>query len=159
VATRYFTLEQARALLPRVRRSMGEALQLHGHLRGAIASLGESGLEVNWALLRGEEQPDDADERTRQGLARARMIYGALREVVATLEGLGVEVKSVLNGIVDFPSWRDGELEVLLCYKLGEADIGHYHAIDEGFAGRRDLDEHRFTSEREPEQLAEPHLQ
>jgi hypothetical protein len=148
VATRYFTLEQARALLPRVRSSLSQALQLHGHLRTAIASLGDAGHEINWAVLRGEQQlGDEADEQATQALARARMIYGALRESVARIEALGVEVKSVMNGLVDFPSWCDGKHEVLLCYKLGEAEIGYFHGSDDGFADRRPIEGHRFTSE------------
>ena len=75
MATRYFTVEQARALLPRVRHVMGQALQLHRHLRTAVASLGDDGHEVDWALLRGEQQlGEQADERSTQALARARMI-------------------------------------------------------------------------------------
>jgi hypothetical protein len=147
VARRYFTLEQARALLPRVRSSMGQALQLHRHLRTSVASLGEAGHEVDWALLRGEQQLDEqADERATQSLARARMIYMALRESIGQMEALGVEVKSVMNGLIDFPSWCDGEREVLLCYKLGEPELEFFHDLDEGFAGRRSIAGHEFTS-------------
>jgi hypothetical protein len=150
VATRYFTLEQARALLPRVRSSMGQALQLHRHLRTSVASLGDAGHEVDWALLRGEQQLDEqADERSTQALARARMIYMALRESIAQIEALGVEVKSVMNGLIDFPSWCDGELEVVLCYKLGEPELEFFHDLEEGFAGRRPIAGHEFMSERD----------
>lgn len=149
MATRYFTLEQARALLPRVRSSMSQALQLHRHLRLAIAKLGDAGHEVDWALLRGEQQLRDADESATRSLARTRMIYTALRESVGHIESLGVEVKSVMNGLIDFPSWCDGEREVVLCYKLGEPELAFFHDVDEGFAGRRPIDGHEFTSERE----------
>lgn len=149
MASRYFTLEQARALLPRVRSSMGQALQLHRHLRAAVASLGEHGHEVDWALLRGEQQLDEqADEQSTRALARARMIYMALRESIGQIEALGVEVKSVMNGLVDFPSWCDGEREVLLCYKLGEPELEFFHDLEEGFAGRRSIAGHEFLSER-----------
>lgn len=150
MATRYFSLDEARALLPRVRAVLGQALQLHGHLRASIAALGGAGHEVDWALLRGEQELDGADELASEGLARARMIYDTLRESVAGLEGLGVQVKSVLNGLVDFHSWCDDEREVLLCYKLGELDIGFFHDLDVGFAGRETVEGHRFTSERGP---------
>jgi hypothetical protein len=148
VATRYFTVEQARALLPRVRQVMGQALQLHRHLRTAVASLGDDGHEVDWALLRGEQQLDEkADEQATQALARARMIYMALRESVGQIEALGVEVKSVMNGLIDFPSWCDGEHEVVLCYKLGEPELEFFHDLEEGFAGRRSIAGHEFTTE------------
>lgn len=161
MATRYFTLEQARALLPRVRSSMGQALQLHRHLRASVASLGDAGHEVDWALLRGEQQLDEqADERSTQALARARMIYMALRESIGQIEALGVEVKSVMNGLIDFPSWCDGEREVVLCYKLGEPELEFFHDLDEGFTGRRPITGHEFMSERDEtlEPLAEREL-
>jgi hypothetical protein len=148
VATRYFTVEQARELLPRVRSSMGQALQLHRHLRASVAEIGDAGHEVDWALLRGEQQLDEqADERSTQSLARARMIYMALRESIGQIEALGVEVKSVMNGLIDFPSWCDGEREVVLCYKLGEPELEFFHDLDEGFAGRRSIVGHEFTCE------------
>ncbi|KIG16834.1 hypothetical protein DB30_03996 [Enhygromyxa salina] len=162
MATRYFTLEQAQALLPRVRSLMGQALQLHGHLRKAIARLSDDGHEINWALLRGEEQlaaPDDeleSDEGS-DALERARMIYLALRESVAQIEALGAEVKGVMDGLVDFRSWRDGTHEVLLCFKLGEAEIQFYHGLDEGFDGRHPTAGHRFCAEFEGD--AEPDRQ
>jgi hypothetical protein len=149
VATRYFTLDEAQALVPRVRALLGRALQLHGHLRAAIARLADAGHEINWAMLRGEEQLEDlADERSEQALERARMIYLALRESVAEIEGLGAEVKGVVEGLVDFHSWCDGEHEVLLCWKLGEPEIRFFHAVDDGFAGRKPIKGHSFTSER-----------
>lgn len=164
MATRYFTLDEAQALVPRVRALLGQALQLHGHLRVAIARLSADGFEVTWAVLRGElalrtDDPDELDdeldaidpqavERTEEAIERARMIYAALREVVAQIEVLGVEVKAVVDGLVDFRSWCDGEHEVLLCWKLGEDEIRFFHGLEDGFAGRRPVKGHRFTSER-----------
>ncbi|PRP99014.1 hypothetical protein ENSA5_29350 [Enhygromyxa salina] len=149
MASRYFTLEQAQALLPRVRKLMGQALQLHGHLRTAIARLGDAGHDIDWPLLRGEQELDEFDdEPAAQALAKARMIYLALREVVALIEGLGVEVKGVMEGLVDFRSWCDGEQEVVLCYKLGEPEIRFFHGLNDGFAGRRSVKGHEFTTER-----------
>jgi hypothetical protein len=127
---------------------MGRALQLHGHLRRNVAKLGEAGHEVSWSLLRGETEFDDeVDAGEREQLERARMIYQALRESVTEIESLGAEVKGVMEGLVDFPSWRDGHEEVVLCWKLGESEIGYYHELDVGFAGRKPVSGHRFTAE------------
>ena len=149
MAQRYFTLDEAQALVPRVRAAMSRALQLHGHLRVAIGRLGETGQQVSWPMLRSEEELADADEDTRELLARARMLYLALREAVTDIEGLGAEVKGVMEGLVDFRSWRDGHEEVLLCWKLGEDEIRWYHGAEDGFAGRRPVKGQRFTAERE----------
>jgi hypothetical protein len=57
---------------------------------------------------------------------------------VASLNGMGIQLKGPLEGLIDFPSYRDGEL-VELCWKLGEEKVDHWHEIGEGFAGRRKL--------------------
>jgi hypothetical protein len=150
VATRYFSLDEAQALVPRVRSLLGEALQLHGHLRVAIARLSEAGHEITWAMLRGEDRlggddSDKPDPKAQQGLERSRMIYLALRERITAIEELGVEVKGVVEGLVDFHSWCEGE-HVLLCWKLGEPEIRFFHGVEDGFAGRRSIKGHHFTA-------------
>jgi len=50
----------------------------------------------------------------------------------------GVEVKDVDEGLVDFPALRRGET-VLLCWRLGEDEIGYWHTAEDGFDGRRPL--------------------
>ena len=145
MATRYFTLDEAQALLPQVRGFLGRALQLHAHLRRTVAELGDEGHEISWSMLRGDEAPDDLPRAAEHELARARMLYATLRESVTAVEDLGAEVKGVIEGLVDFRSWRDGCEEVCLCWKLGEAEIGHYHGIHDGFAERRPIAGQRFT--------------
>jgi hypothetical protein len=63
---------------------------------------------------------------------------GELEACVRELTDLGVQVKDLDTGLVDFPSFRDGE-EVLLCWQLGEDEIAWWHTLDGGFAGRRPL--------------------
>lgn len=154
MATRYFSLDEAQALVPQVRSLLGQALQLHGHLRVAIARLSEAGHEVTWAMLRGDDQLEPVDELERDehdehGLERARMLYVTLRETVTDIEALGVQVKGVVEGLVDFHSWCDGEHEVVLCWKLGEPEIRFFHGLDDGFAGRKPIKGHRFTAKPE----------
>jgi len=62
-------------------------------------------------------------------------VFSVLRAVYAEL---GVEVKDLDEGLVDFPALRRGET-VLLCWRLGEDDVGYWHTVQEGFAGRRPL--------------------
>jgi hypothetical protein len=61
-----------------------------------------------------------------------------LAGVVDELTDLGVQVKDLDTGLVDFPARRRGET-VLLCWRLGEDEIGWWHRVDDGFAGRRPL--------------------
>ena len=63
-----------------------------------------------------------------------------LRQAAEEIEGLGCLLKDLDIGLVDFPC-RLGEREVYLCWKLGESNIRFWHYTDEGFAGRKPLDE------------------
>ena len=54
------------------------------------------------------------------------------------LEELDIVVRDLERGLIDFPSLIGGE-EVYLCWLLGEPSVGHWHAIEAGFAGRRPL--------------------
>ena len=146
MAPRYFTLAQAQALLPHVRTMLGSALQLHAHLRRKLATLQDHGVDIDWPALRGQTAPETQDEFTRDELGRARGIYATLRELITELESSGVELKSVTNGLVDFPSWCDGEREVLLCYRLGDADITHFHGLEDDFEARVSIEGHEFTT-------------
>ena len=51
----------------------------------------------------------------------------------------GAIVKDLDEGLVDFPALRHGE-EILLCWRLGEDEVAHWHGLEEGFAGRKLLD-------------------
>ncbi len=63
-----------------------------------------------------------------------------LRSTVEDLDALGVLVKDLDAGLVDFPAVR-GDERVLLCWQLGEEQVAWWHRPDDGFAGRRPLDE------------------
>jgi hypothetical protein len=62
-----------------------------------------------------------------------------LYKAIETLEGTGVMIKSVDEGLLDFPSKRFDE-EVWLCWKAGEDEIKFWHGKDEGFMGRKPLE-------------------
>jgi hypothetical protein len=76
---------------------------------------------------------DDELAQIEDELAKDRK---RLHEFVEELRQLGVEPKSGVDGIVDFPAMLDGEL-VYLCWKLGEAEILYWHALDSGYDGRQ----------------------
>lgn len=63
-----------------------------------------------------------------------------VRDAMAEIDAIGVQVKDLDIGLLDFPCKVDGKI-VLLCWKLGEQGITHWHGTDEGFAGRKPIDE------------------
>jgi hypothetical protein len=64
----------------------------------------------------------------------AQTITDSLSEITST----GVQVKDLEIGLLDFPCVVEGRV-VLLCWKLGEEAITHWHGTDEGFAGRKPI--------------------
>ncbi|HEX2014785.1 MAG TPA: DUF2203 domain-containing protein [Nitrososphaera sp.] len=75
-------------------------------------------------------------------IAKKQVLNAAVSELYAAierLEGTGIVIKSVDEGLLDFPSKRFEE-EVWLCWKAGEDEIKFWHAKDEGFMGRKPLE-------------------
>ena len=81
----------------------------------------------------------DPGELARVEAEIAEQAKGVAR-CVNEIHGLGAQVKDADEGLVDFPALR-GDEEVLLCWKLGEGEIRFWHDLEEGFAGRRPLDD------------------
>lgn len=69
------------------------------------------------------------------------------RDTLAEIDSIGVQVKDLEQGLLDFPYVMDGKT-VLLCWKLGEPAITHWHTEEEGFAGRKPLDARFGKTER-----------
>ena len=65
-------------------------------------------------------------------------IEASLAEDLFMVQALGVELKGIEQGLVDFPTMRDGRV-VYLCWQLGEGTIAYWHEIDAGFSGRQPL--------------------
>ena len=115
---KYFTVYQANSALPYVSRVVEDISAVYGRI-----------IE----LRRGADMPvgPDTDAEKEYELTMDR-----LSELVDELHAVGVELKDFELGLVDFPAIHDGR-DVLLCWKRGETDIGHWHEIDAGLAGRQ----------------------
>ncbi len=69
---------------------------------------------------------------------RERAIQSA-KDTLSEINAIGVQVKDLDIGLLDFPCLMDGEI-VLLCWKMGEPTISHWHGTEEGYSGRKPLD-------------------
>jgi hypothetical protein len=122
-----FTVQEANALLPDVRKIAGKIQRAHrklGHYREDAKKAAEA------AERGGGGFPD--------GVAYAAVLT-ELTVQLSELETLGVQLKDFERGLVDFPSMREGRV-VLLCWQLGEGDeLEWWHDMDAGFAGRTPL--------------------
>ncbi len=128
---RTYTVQEANQELPRVRRIVEQIAQLS-------ALLPE--LEDQARIAEYESRRDGATADKKQKGQQARDAASAAElerlKAIAALNGLGISLKGALEGLVDFPSYRDGEA-VELCWKLGEEKVDHWHRIGEGYAGRK----------------------
>jgi len=66
-----------------------------------------------------------------------------LSRYVEELSDTGAELKDYETGLVDFPAVMDGR-SVLLCWKLGETQVEHWHETDEGVSGRQSVADRCF---------------
>jgi hypothetical protein len=125
---RVFTIEEANALLPELR-----ALLLE--LRQAIEEFDRAEAEVSVAdsIVRGNGHGPPTEPYARRQAARE-----ALARRIEGIGELGCELKDPRQGLIDFPSRREGE-DIYLCWKLDEPAVDHWHPIDTGYAGRQPL--------------------
>jgi hypothetical protein len=130
---RYFTPEQANDALVEIRPLVEELIE-HRRAQERIAAEREelaAKIAGNGGGIDAQDLADleAASEQERIGVARC----------VNAIHELGAIVKSVDEGLVDFPAMRDGD-EILLCWRLGEDDVAFWHPLEEGFAGRKPID-------------------
>ena len=126
---KHFTLTEARAALPALRRRLLRIGELLAEARRAPNTPGASHVVV----LRGNGKGPILSGAGRWKEEAQRLIEGIADE--------GIQIKDLERGLVDFPHFLGGDpaREVFLCWHLGEDTIDFWHEIDAGIAGRRPL--------------------
>ena len=150
---RYFTLDEANALVPELQARLMGLLQVVGHLKRLRDRIEAAGFPIAPAGL--ENQLDEAPPHVRRPLAHFRGLYETMGDELRALEGMGVQVKDVESGLVDFSTLRDGKEEALLCWRIGETRIAFWHDLESGFRGRRPVVGEIFAAQRQ-ERHAKP---
>ena len=139
---RTFTLDEAQTLLP----------VLESLLRAAIG--GKKIMEeveaemqaLNHRIFLNGGTHVDVVAVARRKAERAKAEQRA-KDALAEIDSIGVQVKDLDIGLLDFPCEVDGSV-VLLCWRMGERSITHWHSTEEGFAGRKPVDERIARSKR-----------
>ena len=120
---RYFEIDEANSLLPKLR-------PLLERIRKAAKGLGnEIGREEVEALSRAARSNGGGAEASARWEG-----FAQLMELVKEVHEEGVLVKDLHAGLLDFPAWRDGR-EILLCWRADEDEIRFWHDLDSGFSG------------------------
>jgi hypothetical protein len=121
---RHYTLDEARAELPWVRRQLADMREARDKLTDEQAH--ETLTELS---------PTNGGGEPGRQVSEA---YVALQTGIGAFEERGIVLRDLDQGLIDFPAMRDGR-EVYLCWIDGEADIEFWHELDAGFAGRQPL--------------------
>ena len=135
MAERTFTLDEAQALVP----VLGSLLKTAIDGKNAAERIEQEFKTVSSRVfLNGGTLLDVAQlaARKRERERLTRKIKDALAEIAAT----GALVKDLEMGLLDFPC-RVEDRTILLCWKLGETAIAHWHGTDEGYRFRKPIDE------------------
>lgn len=122
----HFTIEDANKVLPSVIKKFKDIV----NLKNGVVKI-QSEMETNPRYM--SSFKDYALKKQELNTAITNF-YKAVED----LESTGVMVKSIEEGLLDFPSLRFNE-EVWLCWKEGETEIKFWHGKDEGFTGRKPL--------------------
>jgi len=135
MSDRTFTLDEAQSLLP----------VLESLLRTAIAGkkvmeeFEAEQQELNHRIFLNGGTHVDVVPLARRKAERVKAEQRA-KDAIAEIDSIGVQVKDLDIGLLDFPCEVEGEI-ILLCWKAGETSITHWHGTQEGFAGRKPIDE------------------
>ncbi len=130
---RFFTVEEANALVPTLEIEFGRIAQLRSELSPIIESLG--GADVAVGLLQAKKPAPPGREKDAEQL---KALAGEITAAVERVNDLGCLVKDIEMGLVDFYALSDDE-PIFLCWQYGEPAIAHWHPLDEGYDARKPL--------------------
>jgi hypothetical protein len=142
MSDRTFTLDEAQTLLPVLESLLRTAIdgkRLMEEVDGEMQALSQR------IFLNGGTHVDvvaTARRKAQRGKAEQRA-----KDALAEIDSIGVQVKDLDIGLLDFPCEVEGRV-LLLCWKMGETSITHWHGTEEGFAGRKRIDERIARSKR-----------
>ena len=136
-AVRYYTLSEANS---KVRWLEEQFKEVDQHLASGISVKEQvTDLETVWGPRLLDEDCPERQEYLR--FKRALDEHeAAVRKVVAAVHGEGIEIKDISTGLIDFYAKRRNEV-VFLCWKKGEREVGFWHTLQGGFAGRKPMRE------------------
>jgi hypothetical protein len=120
---RYFTLDEANAAVDTIRPLMKEALEIRQLILKRQPEV--------WPAL--EKAAGNGGSRPASEVAQE---FNRLDALIHKIQSTGAEIKDINTGLVDFLALRE-DREVYLCWRYNEAEIGYWHDLDAGFAGRQ----------------------
>lgn len=145
--SRFYTIDSAnerlpevRAILERLREQRAQLIALRDELatrQGEAGGPEETGSASSREGARSARRAKAASEAEALRL-RMRGIIDQMEAAVQQLVDWDISLRDIATGLVDFPALANGR-QIWLCWRLGEPEIGWWHELEAGFAGRRPL--------------------
>jgi|ERR1700691_3648864 hypothetical protein len=135
MSDRIFTLDEAQMLLPILESLLRQAIHGKKLIEAVDNELQETAHRV---FLNGGTMLNVVHLARRK--AEREKAIRRIKDTLAEIDATGVQVKDLDIGLLDFPCKVSGEV-LLLCWKLGESAITHWHGTSEGYAARKPIDE------------------
>jgi hypothetical protein len=130
-----FTLDEAQSLLPVLESLLKRAIDGKKAAQEVESNLAELARRI---YISGGMRVDTSTVVRQRAEMEAHVQL--VHESVAEIDSIGVQVKDLDAGLLDFPCRIEDEI-VLLCWRMGESAIEHWHSVDSGFKDRKLLDE------------------
>jgi hypothetical protein len=130
-----FTIDEAQSLLPLLEALLKRAMEGKQEAEKVESDLSELARRI---YLSGGMKVDAAAVIKQRGELEEHMKQ--VCETITEIDEIGVQVKDIDSGLLDFPCRLDDEV-VLLCWRMGETSIEHWHTMDSGFKGRQPVDD------------------
>jgi hypothetical protein len=135
VSNRTFSLKEAHSLLPVLESLLRRGMEAKKRVEEIEAEFQKLGHHI---FLVGGSEVDVVKLSSRR--AASDKALQQVKDCLAEIESTGAQVKDMDIGLLDFPCEVEGEI-LLLCWKLGEDRIAHWHGLGEGFARRKPIDD------------------
>lgn len=132
--SRVFTLEEVNDLVPRLSVAVKRQLERRSEIEELLIRLGRELGDVPERIVLDPADPTDIRHMKRDLVQR----IDEYRAGWKAIEELGAVLKDARTGLLDFYGTVEGKL-VWLCWKYGEDEVAHYHALEEGFSGRKPI--------------------
>jgi hypothetical protein len=132
---RTFTLSEAQSMLPVLESLLRKSIES----KALIEEVDQEFAELSERIFLNGGTLVDVRARTRRKAEREKAVNLA-KDTLSEINAIGVQVKDLDIGLLDFPCRVDGEI-VLLCWRMGEPTITHWHSTEEGYSGRRPIDD------------------
>jgi len=135
MSDRTFTLDEAQSLLPVLESLLRTAIKAKKFIEESDAQM----QALHHRIFLNGGMFLDIIPLARRKAERVKAEQRA-KDALAEIDSIGVQVKDLDIGLLDFPCAVEGKI-ILLCWKLGEKSITHWHGVEEGFAGRKPIDQ------------------